>query len=102
MPEPQDKAPPISETEKRLAQQEAGGRTAARPAETSGLVLGSQPGDTSAVTGTAGGIGSLGIRGIDTGAGTSGMSGAPTNDAVPGGGMTGSREKRDIPKHGGH
>jgi hypothetical protein len=99
MPQPQDKTPTITETEKRLAQQEAAGRTVARPADASGLVSGSQPGDTSATTGTEGGVGSLGLRGISTGEGTSGMSGAPTNDALPGGGMTGDREQRDIPKH---
>ncbi|MBV8612873.1 MAG: hypothetical protein JOY66_03760 [Acetobacteraceae bacterium] len=68
-------------------------------ADTSGLVSGTQPGDTSAATGSAGGVGSLGPRGIGTGAGPSGMSGAPTNDTAPGGGMTGEREQRDIPKH---
>lgn len=96
---PQDKTPPITEAEKRAAQQEAGGRTTARPADASGLVSGSQPGDTSAVTGTEGGIGSLGLRGVSTGEGMSGMSGAPTNDSAPGGGMTGEREQRDVPKH---
>ena len=99
MPRPDDKTPPMTEAEKRAAQQEVGGRTMARPADASGLVSGTQPGDTSAATGTAGGVGSLGLRGVGTGAGPSGMSGAPTNDTAPGGGMTGDREQRDIPKH---
>jgi hypothetical protein len=98
MPGPEDKTPPMTEAEKRAAQQEVGGRTMARPADTSGLVSGAQPGDTSAATGSAGGVGSLGLRGVSTGAGPSGMSGAPTNDTAPGGGMTGDREQRDIPK----
>ncbi len=95
---PQDKTAPMTEAEKRAAQQEAGGRTMARPGDVSGAASGTQPGDTSAVTGSAGGIGSLGLRGISTGDGTSGMSGAPTNDSAPGGGMSGNRE-RDIPGH---
>ena len=97
MPGPEDKTPPMTEAEKRAAQQEVGGRTMARPADASGPVSGTQPGDTSA--GSAGGVGSLGLRGVGTGAGSSGMSGAPTNDTAPGGGMTGEREQRDIPKH---
>ena len=100
MAERQDKTPPMAEAEKRAAQQEVGGRTMARPADASGLVSGSQPGDTAPVTGSAGGIGSLGLRGGGTGEGTSGMSGAPTNDSAPGGGMVGDREQRDIPKPG--
>ena len=99
MPGPEDKTPPMTEAEKRAAQQEVGGRTMARPADASGPVSGTQPGDTSAATGSAGGVGSLGLRGVGTGAGPSGMSGAPTNDTAPGGGMTGEREQRDIPKH---
>jgi hypothetical protein len=99
MPGPKDKTPPMTEAEKRAAQQEVAGRTTARPADASGLVSGTQPGDTSAATGSTGGVGSLGLRGVSTGAGPSGMSGAPTNDTAPGGGMTGEREQRDIPKH---
>jgi hypothetical protein len=101
MPNQSDRNPPMSEAEKRRAQQEAGlGRTAERSGSGSGLVFRTQPGDPSAAIGTAGGVGSVGTRGIDTGAATSGMSGAPTNDAEPGGGMVGDREQRDVPKKG--
>lgn len=85
----------IPTAEKIAAQAEAGGRTMARPAGATGTASGLNPGGT-LPTGSATGIGSIGTPGATadsaqtpTGTnpdGTSGMSGAPTNDSQPGGG----------------
>lgn len=85
----------IPQAEKIAAQAEAAGRTMARPAGATGAASGLNPGGT-LPTGSMAGIGSIGTHGATTDSaqtpkgtnpdGTSGMSGALTNDSQPGGG----------------
>ncbi len=98
MSEANETVPGMAQTEKLKTQAETGGgRSMARPGNSSDAT-GPQPGGTASEAQTlGGGIGSAGVRG---GAGeavnaTSGMSGAETNDAMPGGGATGDREQPD-------
>lgn len=84
------------EVEKLLTQAETGGgRTAARPSAAMGIG-GLSPGlDQPASIPLGGGLGEPAIGGGEPADAPSGMAGAVTNDASPGGGATGDRPMPD-------
>lgn len=92
-----DDTPGMTKADELRTQAETGeGRSMARPAGGADTAPGLQPGGASPTDApTSSGIGSLGLRGGNAADGTSGMSGAETNDAMPGGGATGDRPLPD-------
>lgn len=91
-----DDTPGMTQADKLRTQAETGeGRSMARPGGT-GMAPGVPLFGTAASDMPVGaGTGSLGIHGESSADSTSGMSGAETNDAMPGGGGTGDRPLPD-------
>lgn len=91
-----DGTPGMTEADKLRTQAETSAeRSMARPGGP-GVAPGAPPDGTAASPMPAGaGIGSLGLRGEGSADGTSGMSGAPTNDSMPGRGAVGDRPLPD-------
>lgn len=84
------------EAEKLLTQAETGGgRTGARPSAAMGVGGLSQGLDQPASVPLGGGLGEPAMGGGDPADAPSGMAGAATNDASPGGGATGDRPMPD-------